>query len=168
MNFCSLKLNWLQVKVLLVVIASLGLITCASATPFTLKSLKPTGSNTQIQKNGLATVTMIFQPKCSWCKKQGIAMAKILEKCNHSLNIALIGAKGNRRQLKQALKHYHKAIPAFIADSRFLRKIGGYQASPTTLIYSVNGELIFKKRGFIEEKKLRKVLQMLTQDACKI
>ncbi|WP_143764287.1 TlpA family protein disulfide reductase [Cognaticolwellia mytili] len=168
MKLFYLKINWLQIKMVLVIASAIVMVNYVSAAQFSLKSLKPADTSVRIQTNDLATVTMIFQPECSWCKKQGITMAKVFEQCNDSINVALIGANGNRRQLKQTLKNYHNAIPAFIADSKFLRSIGGYQASPTTLIYDGSGELLLKKRGYVAEDKLRSALQILSQGACKI
>jgi len=140
----------------------------AEALPFSLKSLKPELKSTQVSETALATVAMIYQPDCSWCKKQGQTLAKAFESCQGSLNLALVGTKGSSRQLKQELKHYHKDMPAFKADRRFLRLIGGYQASPTTLIFDASGELIAKKRGFIAKDKLAKALAILSQGDCKI
>ena len=111
---------------------------------------------------------MIYQPDCSWCKKQGKILERAFKQCQNSMNIVLVGTKGNTRQLRKELKHYHNDIPAFIADRKFLRDIGGYQASPTTLIYNEKGELIVKKRGFIPEEKLASALAVISRDSCHI
>jgi len=111
---------------------------------------------------------MIFQPDCSWCKKQGKALTEAFKQCKSSVNITLVGAKGNVRELKKELKHYHPSIPAFVADRKFLRVIGGYQASPTTLIYDDKGQLITKKRGFIPYDNLSKALKIISQGNCNI
>ncbi len=79
-----------------------------------------------------------------------------------------MGTKGNNRQLRTALKHYHKSIPSYKADSRFLRTIGGYQASPTTLIYDIYGRLVTKKRGFLSHEKLAKVIKIISNGNCLI
>lgn len=138
------------------------------ALPFTLKSLKPEQTQVSKDTNDLVTVAMIYQPDCSWCKKQGKTLAKAFEQCQGNLNLALVGAQGNARQLKKELKHYHKGLPAFKADRRFLRTIGGYQASPTTLIFDEQGELVVKKRGFIDEDKLANVLSIISRGKCVI
>ena len=136
------------------------------ATPFTLNALKSTKLVEHV--NGKPTISMIFQPDCSWCKKQGKTLAKAYEQCQSSINISLIGTKGNNRQLRTALKHYHKFIPSYKADSRFLRTIGGYQASPTTLIYDIYGRLVTKKRGFLSHEKLAKVIKIISNGNCLI
>jgi len=118
--------------------------------------------------NGSATITMIFQPDCSWCKKQGKTLAAAFEQCQSSVNISLVGTKGSKSQLKKALKHYHKSIPAYQADSKFLHAIGGYQASPTTLIYDAGGQLIAKKQGFITYEKLAQALKIMSNGDCLI
>jgi len=161
-------LNLLQIVLVLTLVCTSTTTNFAKATPFALKPLKSTQKLTAVEDNGLTTVTMIFQPDCSWCKKQGKVLAKAFQLCKSSINITLVGTKGNARQLKKELKHYPQDIPAFIADRKFLRSIGGYQASPTTLIFDNKGELVTKKRGFIPEDKLTKALNTLTQGACKI
>lgn len=142
--------------------------TLAQSQPFKLKPLTSNSVATKSDANGLATVAMIFQPDCSWCKKQGKTLALAFKQCQSSMNIALVGAKGNLRQLKKARKYYAKGIPDFIADRKFLRGIGGYQASPTTLIYDQKGQLIVKKRGFLAKDKLANALAIISQGACHI
>lgn len=116
----------------------------------------------------LPTVTMLFQPNCSWCKKQGQALAKAFEQCASSINIAFVGVKGNARTLKREINHYHHDIPAYVADRKFLHSIGGFEASPTTIIYDGNGQIITKKRGFIPEDNLSKALSIISQGECNI
>jgi thioredoxin-related protein len=138
------------------------------ALPFSLKPLK-TGYVAQYkQVSTLATLVMIYQPDCAWCKKQGKLLAKVFEQCKATLNPVLIGTKGNARKLKKELKHYHKGISAFMADRQFLWSIGGYQASPTLLIFDTSGDLIAKKRGYIAKDKLASALKLLTNGKCKI
>ncbi|GLX76989.1 hypothetical protein tinsulaeT_03290 [Thalassotalea insulae] len=159
------KINLLDKWLVLIVISTHFAVGQLQAEPFSLKSLTPEYGEVN---NNLATITMIFQPNCSWCKKQGQVLAKAFTQCQSSLNVALVGAKGNFRALKNALKHYHKGIPAYAANRQFLRKIGGYQASPTTLIFSGEGQLIAKKRGFIPKDKLSHALAVLSHGACQI
>jgi len=158
--------NPLMKLVVLVIISTLALCGSIHAKPFTLKSLK--SEKVMEHVNDVATITMIFQPDCSWCKKQGKTLAAAFEQCQSSVNISLVGAKGSKSQLKKALKHYHKSIPAYKADSKFLRNIGGYQASPTTLIYDANGQLVVKKRGFISYEKLAQALELISNGDCLI
>ncbi len=163
-----MMLKYLSNMITALVFSAVLFIALAQAEPFTLKSLNQPAITQDVIANGLATITMIYQPDCSWCKKQGQFLAKAFTQCHSSLNVALIGAKGNIRALKNALKHYHHEIPAYAADSRFLRSIGGYQASPTTLIYDSKGKLIAKKRGFIPQDKLADVLAIISQGSCQI
>jgi len=160
-------LNWLKIATALTLFRAVVSFD-VNATPFELKSLRSTPITSVAEIVGLSTVTMIFQPDCSWCKKQSKTLTKAFEQCQSSLNINLVGTKGNARQLRKELKQYHQDIPAFIADRKFLRTIGGYQASPTTLIYDANGELVAKKRGFISEDKLAHALKLLTAGTCLI
>jgi len=119
-------------------------------------------------KKKVATVSMIFQPNCSWCKKQGQLLAKAFEQCHSIIDITFIGTRGDKRALKHELKHYHHAIPAFMADRQFMREIGGFQASPTTLFYDSNGKLVAKKRGFIKQAPLFAALAFISKEQCQI
>ncbi len=162
--------------IVLIIFSAMFFVMQAAAKPLNVASLKPLRvihdvSNQETfkaEEGRLVSVTMIFQPDCSWCKKQGKTLAKAFEQCHSSININLVGAKGKTRQLKKELKHYHQGIPAYKADRQFLRSIGGYQASPTTLIYDHNGKLIAKKRGFIPKEKLANAFSVLTQGQCQI
>ncbi len=160
-----LSLNKFQLGLALLLTA-ITLFNQAQAMPFVLKSLNVEQAITGAQVDELATLVMIFQPDCSWCKKQGKTLSMAYKQCRGSVNIALVGTKGNARKLKKELKHYHKHIPAFIADRKFLREVGGYQASPTTLVFNAQGELIMKKRGFIAQEKLANVMSIISKGAC--
>ncbi len=161
-----------SITIVLALVGAIASFTHINAMPFDLKPLnninKEEPSNTKNSPAALPTVTMLFQPNCSWCKKQGQALAKAFEQCQNSLNIALVGVKGNTRELKREVHRYHHDIPAFAADRKFLSAVGGFQASPTTLIYDTNGQLITKKRGFIPFKNLSKALNIISQGKCKI
>jgi len=154
--------------IVLIFVGTMTVLAQVQAQPFSLKPLALSQAGPDISANGLVTVAMIYQPDCSWCKKQGKILERAFKQCKKSINIALVGTKGNTRQLRKELKHYHEDIPAFIASRKFLRDIGGYQASPTTLIYNEEGKLIVKKRGFIPDQKLASALAVISKDACHI
>lgn len=168
--------SWCQKIITLITFSVMFSSAQAAVMPLAVESLKPLRTNDKAineatsQKNvtQLAAVVMIYQPDCSWCKKQGEVLAKAFEQCHSSIAIALIGTKGKARQLRKELKHYHHDIPAYQANRQFLRSIGGYQASPTTLIYNNQGVLIAKKRGFISKEKLTKAFSMLTNGQCQL
>lgn len=164
--FSSVLAN-IKILITLIFISVISLNLNVHAMPFSLKPLKAANEKASVA-NGLATITMIYQPDCSWCKKQGESLAKVFEQCQSSINVALVGTKGNKRQLKKELKHYHQDMPAYIADRQFLRSIGGYQASPTTLVYDSRGQLLANKRGFISPDKLAQALAIVSQGECQI
>ena len=129
---------------------------------FTLKPLRNDQNVHQLlSKNNKPTVVMIFQPDCSWCKKQGEVLSQFKTEFGQSINFSLVGTKGRAQQLKRELKHYDKSLPAYLANKRFLRKIGGFEASPTLLIFDQSGALLGKRRGFIESGRLKSVVKRL-------
>lgn len=144
----------------------------ASELPFELKELRAgigeSADRTKSNNGKLPTLAMIFQPDCKWCKKQAATLALASHHCQSQLNVTIIGVKGDKRTLKKELRHYDEALPAYVSNRSFLRSIGGYQASPTTLIYDKNGKLVVNKRGFIEAEKLKQVFSSLTRGQCQV
>lgn len=176
MALTKMALNSFILKsiITLTFVSVMSLFIRVQAVPFDLKSLNhvelTSTKQTSITNDAesLPTVTMLFQPNCSWCKKQGQSLAKAFKQCANSINIAFVGVKGNVRELKREINHYHHGIPAFVADRQFLHAIGGFQASPTTIIYDGKGQIITKKRGFIPFDNLSKALNIISQGKCKI
>lgn len=163
-----------NIAIVLTIVSAMVVFSHAQAIPFNLKPLNfaeiDDTKRTYITNNttALPTVTMLFQPDCSWCKKQGQALAKAFEQCQNSINITLVGVNGNTRELKREVNHYPHDIPAYVADRKFLRAIGGFQASPTILIYDTHEQLITKKRGFIPFNNLSKALSIISKGQCRI
>ncbi len=126
-----------------------------------------TGKHEQLVANtNVASVVMIFQPDCAWCKKQGKLLASVKSQCQQRVNLSLLGYKGSTAALKRELKHFDKSLPAYKARQSFLRQIGGVKASPTTLFYDKQGQLLAKKRGYITPEVLQAALSQLTEQQC--
>ena len=142
--------------------------TTVHASPISLKSLKTGERTTVIPTNEFVTIAMVYQPDCSWCKKQEKLLRQIKQECNNKVNLALIGNKGSARALKRELKYFNKSFPAYKADTKFLRKIGGIAASPTTLFFDRSGNVIAKKRGFIPPAQLFNAVSIMTNKNCSI
>jgi thioredoxin-related protein len=133
-----------------------------------LKSLV-SGDKVVLNRNeGLSTIAMIYQPGCKWCKKQGELLANIQRQCASHANIALIGADANTQKLRRELHYFDPNLAAFEANKKFLRKIKGVAAFPTTVIFDSSGKLIAKKRGYIEPKKLAQVMGAITKQHCDV
>ena len=162
-------MNSLLRTIITTVLITLSLsITLVSAHQFSLKSLKTGERSTVLPENELATIAMVYQPDCPWCEKQELLLRKIKHACDSNVNLALIGNKGSARDLKRELKHFSQNLPAYRADSKFLRKIGGVDASPTTLFFDKKGNIIAKKRGYISPEKLFNAVNIITNKSCSI
>lgn len=138
------------------------------ASSYSLKSLKTGERNTIIPDNELVTIAMVYQPDCSWCKKQEQLLRTIHHECQQDVNFALIGNKGSTQELKRELKHFDKSFPSYKADNKFLRKIGGVAASPTTLFFDKDGNILAKKRGYIPPDQLFNAVNIITNKSCTI
>lgn len=133
-----------------------------------LKSINPLQRTELAPTNQLNTIAMIYQPGCKWCKKQGKTLASLQKQCGDKANIALIGDDGTPSTLKRELRHFDKRLPAFSADKAFLRKIKGVEAYPTTVIFDPNGQLLVKKRGYVDEQKLKQIMGLITNQTCSV
>jgi len=158
----NLKLGWA-----LTLVSTLLCHFHVNAVQIELAALTPLNARIPPTSSKRSTLVMIYQPDCTWCKKQGQFLAQAHKLCPDTVNIALIGAMGSTRQLKQELRHYSSAFPAYLADRKFLRHIN-YQASPTTLIINNQGEVLANQRGFVTSDKLSKAFHILTQGHCQI
>ncbi len=137
----------------------------ASAQIFSLKNLKSNKVEV-INPVGVPSIVMVFQPQCNWCKKQANELSELLNECSAPIHLSLVGTLGRNNQLKSELKHYPKSIPAFKATTRFLRKIGGFQASPTTLFFNSKGQPLSKRKGYIQKDKALRAMILLTKGGC--
>lgn len=161
--------NGFNLKLLTSLFVLLSVIsTVATASSYSLKSLKTGERNTVIPDNELVTIAMVYQPDCSWCKKQEQLLRTIHHECKQNVNFALIGNKGSTQELKRELKHFDKSFPSFKADNKFLRKIGGVAASPTTLFFDKDGNILAKKRGYIPPEQLFNAVNIITNQSCTI
>lgn len=133
-----------------------------------LKSLLPEDESKISFNENLSTIAMIYQPGCKWCKKQGKILAKLQGECASHANIAIIGADGSAQKLRRELRYFDKNLPAFEANKHFLRKIKGVAAFPTTVVFDKEGQLIAKKRGYINPQKLAQVMSVITEKRCNI
>lgn len=131
-----------------------------------LDDLRQAASAPLAQNKSVASIAMVFQPNCSWCKKQGKVMEQLLQTCADELNISIVGYKASYRDLRRELKHFGKTLPALEADRRFLASINGIAATPTTLFFDENGELLLKQRGYIQADQLLDAADAMAQSNC--
>ncbi|RYV00488.1 hypothetical protein SOPP22_16860 [Shewanella sp. OPT22] len=131
----------------------------------TLKNLK-TNETGVVNPTGKLSVVMLFQPDCSWCKKQEKALSTIHASCTSTFNFHIVGTQGSRNQLKRELNHYHQNISAYKSTTQFLRQVGGFKASPTTLFFDASGTLLGKRRGYLELLKMKQLINSLTYNKC--
>ncbi|MGB0894685.1 MAG: hypothetical protein ACPGUD_09785 [Parashewanella sp.] len=151
--------------VIALVVASAIFSMSATASVYELKPINRNNEQALIAVNK-TTLVMLFQPECSWCKKQSKLVNGILSECQGVIHFSMVGTNGSKRKLKQELAYYDSAIPVFYATRAFLRKIGGFQASPTTLVFDEGGKLRAKKRGFINRESLQKAVGILSHGGC--
>jgi thioredoxin-related protein len=131
-----------------------------------LKDLRTTERVSLSQLSASAKVVVVFQPECDWCEKQIDDLEQLQHQCENELTTVAVGSRGKRAALKRELKRYHKSLPALQADGQFIRALGGVVATPVTLFFDSNGELLAKRRGYMAKDKLRKVINIQTKSQC--
>ena len=143
-------------------VISFSLIAASQSLSFTtdlvykdLNSAKKTDFKTLIKEN---SVSVLFQPNCSACKKQ-IAKLNCLPK---NTKLILVGSLGTEDKVKQAyLKMTAKIknkLPGFYVQKENLEHLGfNSNLAPQTIIYSEKGSKKFL--GFKSCKTIKKVLE---------
>ncbi|WP_158224583.1 thioredoxin fold domain-containing protein [Agaribacterium haliotis] len=132
------------------------------------------GKKTTVAEHNLPSIVLAFQPNCRWCTKQGQDLSLLQQQCGDLLNLSLLGVKAKRSALKHELQHFDKNLPALEANSKFLKKVRGVQATPSLFFFDADGNLISKRRGYLQAKRLFAAASLLIEeqrgetDACQL
>lgn len=133
---------------------------------YPLKDLRSSERHSLAQLSDSAKVVVVFQPECDWCERQIKDLADIEAQCRAHIKTVLIGSRGKRRALKRELKRFEQSLPALQADKHFIRRLGGVVATPVTLFFDKKGQLLAKRRGYIQKDKLRQAVNIQTKSQC--
>lgn len=108
---------------------------------------------------------MFYQPDCRWCGLQMQAMQAVQSACPQVV-MQLVGIRGSDRQLRAELRRHRSELPAFAGTDTFLRKVGGVEATPMTLVLNAQGEEAGRHRGYLDEEQLLAAANWLTGSTC--
>lgn len=78
----------------------------------------------------------------------------------------LVGIRGSERQLRAELRRHRSDLPAFFGTETFVRRVGGVEATPMTLLINASGEEAGRHRGYLNEEQLLAAANWLTDSAC--
>jgi hypothetical protein len=87
-------------------------------------------------------------------------MAQLNARCPE-LAMALVGVLGDLAALQQEVRQLQTPLPAFLADTAFLRIIDGVAAVPMSLLLDAEGKLLLKHRGMLDPQQLMLSQQLL-------
>lgn len=159
------QVSWFG-NILLVPLAAIYLATpVTAAVSIQLEPLQrlaaPAGDISQLTPK----IVMFFAPNCRFCAQQQRQMELLQRHCL-AVDHWLVGINGTERALKQQWQAWQTRLPLYAADSRWLRQIGGVDATPTTLFVSANNQLLAKHRGMLSQQQLLEAYQAVTGSSC--
>jgi hypothetical protein len=108
---------------------------------------------------------MLFEPDCRFCGLQRQQMEQLQKYCP-AVEQWLVGINGTERALKQQWQAWQSRLPLYVADTVWLRQIGGVDATPTTLFVSADHQLLATHRGMLNQTQLLKAYQALSETSC--
>jgi len=110
-------------------------------------------------------IMMLFTPACRFCSKQQALMARLQKYCPGAEQW-LVGIQSAAPALKQQWQAWQSPLPLYHADVRWLRQIGGVDATPTTLFVTADHQLLAKHRGLLSQQQLLDAYQAITESSC--
>ena len=144
------------IRVLLLLCLSLGLTPRALAVldHVQLPSLTDDSSVSFKDFHGKFLLLNFFEPDCSWCYRQMKVFNQINTHCSRQLQPLSVGVHGDKRSLRQVLRRAKVSYPSALGTQELQQMVGGIPATPWTLIFGPEGQLLVKLRGYVKFEQL--------------
>jgi thiol-disulfide isomerase/thioredoxin len=113
------------------------------------------------------TLLLAFAPQCKYCKAQMRVMQQLHQQCPDAA-MALIGVQAATSELRHEIRRLQPQLPAFVADTAFLRAIDGIAAVPTSLLLDSQNRLVLKHRGMLQQEDLQRIVQEWLAPSCQV
>jgi thiol-disulfide isomerase/thioredoxin len=113
-----------------------------------LKSLQKPETVPFAQYKNRQILLSFFEPECSWCYRQILALDKLQKKCGNNIQVILMGIHGTRQELQRDLRRAKTNLPAYEANQALLNFTGDIDATPMTFIINTHGTITHKVRGY--------------------
>lgn len=112
-------------------------------------------------------IVMFYQPDCRWCGLQMGAMQDVQAACPNVL-MQLVGIRGASNRLVAELRRHRTHLPAFEGTRELVRRTGGVEATPLTLIFNAEGEEVARQRGYLDKARLLSIAHRLDGATCEV
>lgn len=133
---------------------------------FELRSLEAPESHRLQRYEGRPVALVIFEPDCTWCRRQVQALNAMQAQCGAGFGAIAVGVNGNRRSLQLELRSVRPDFPAYQASPAFVAAVGGVTGTPVTLLGDANGRFVTWLRGYAPPERLAEALQSAGAGDC--
>ena len=116
------------------------------------------GKNRTLSHDKAVNLVLFFEPDCSWCFKQTRVFNRFLQDCQADIQMMGFGVNGNRQQLKKEIWRQRADFPMYMASQSMLKAIGHISATPLTLLFDREGNILSHVRGYLPRDKWQALL----------
>lgn len=123
-----------------------------------LPNLTGEGQTQLADFQGRLVLMSFFEPECSWCYRQMKVFNRIQSECAQQLQPLSVGVNGDSHRLRKELRRAKVRYPAVQATAQLMRLVGTVPATPWTLVFGPQGELLGKMQGYIRFEQMEELL----------
>ncbi|HCO59884.1 MAG TPA: hypothetical protein DIT58_06780 [Porticoccaceae bacterium] len=142
---------------MLLIVINLALIprAVASLEQLQLPSLTDNTTVSMTDFRGKVLLLSFFEPDCPWCYRQMKVFNQTQAQCNEQLQPLSVGIRGTDQKLRPELRRAKVSYPAVRGTPLLLRLVGEIPATPWTLIFDPQGQLLGTWRGYMKFKQVQ-------------
>ncbi len=115
---------------------------------------------------GRPSLMMLFEPDCSWCRRQGQVLETIQRSCSGRVQVLAVGVRGARAALTAEARRHGGGFPVYQASPAFQALTGDLPATPITLLLDEQLQPLGVLRGFQDRAQLKPVIDLLSDGDC--
>lgn len=147
----------LYIRAFLHILISLGVTPQAFSSPdeIQLPSLRSKTTINMADFKDKVVLLSFFEPNCPWCHRQMRVFNQIQSECHERLQPLSVGIHGTDQKLKSELRRAKVQYPAVKGTPALIQLTGEINATPWTLIFGPNRQLLVTWRGYMKFEKIQ-------------
>jgi thiol-disulfide isomerase/thioredoxin len=147
----------LYIRAFLFMLISLGVTPQAfsSLDDIQLPSLRNKATINMADFNDKVVLLSFFEPDCPWCHRQMKVFNQIQSECDERLQPLSVGIHGTDQKLKSELRRAKVQYPAVRGTPALIQLTGEINATPWTLVFGPNRQLLFTWRGYMKFEQIQ-------------
>lgn len=122
-----------------------------------LPSLRGDGEHALSEYRGKVVLMSFFEPDCPWCYRQMKVLNRLQAQCGDHLQPLSVGVNGDVLRLRKEVRRAKVQYPALSATPSLMNVVGDVPATPWTLIFGPQGQLLGTLQGYIRLEKMQKL-----------